>query len=267
MVKRQGLRLSRKLKNALITTAFILFTGLSFLALLSIVGNVLYHAMQPLITHVETFQIESNELIFALKELVLSLWLVLLALVISTPLALLTALLITEYRDCCFTSLIRLFVDVLAGMPGILAGLAVYGLALSLFQMPTSKIVLILVLFLFLMPKLSKGFAQVFNEIPFHYREAAYAIGANKKQVIFHILLPMTVRALSASVLLGAARTLGASAPLLLFGVGVHYLAVDIYALAVRGSDGQAADYALVLLLLLGVVFSIAAWFDRDVME
>lgn len=266
MVKIHFYNLRRKFKNSMISIFIIVLTIFSVFTLISIVGNVLYLVMRPLFASGIMSQTALDHVHFAVHIIMETLSLLSIALIISTLLALGSAFLITEYGTSFVIRTIRLFVDVLAGMPGILIGMSVYGIGLIDRGFITWQMIVV-ALIVFLAPKLAKGFAQIFSGIPLHYREAAYAIGASRIQVIFRILLPMTKRALIASVFLGIARTIGTVAPVMLFGAPIHFLSLDIYHTALAGQLNQAAISAFFLLTIVFVLYSIAAWLDQKIIE
>ncbi len=266
MVKKKMYPVWRKIKNKVISLFFVALAVLSLVALVSIVGNVFHLTVSPL--HISSCSQNCGWISIwpGIRALWWTLRLLFIASVIALPFAFGTALFITEYRVTYLVFIVRLFVDILAGIPGILIAIVMYGFQFIVGQSSSNEL-FISSLIIFLLPKLAKGFAEIFYGVPLHYREAAFAIGSTRMQMVFKVLLPMTFRTLSASVLLGVARTLGVVAPLLLFDSGIHYLPVDIYHLTVNGEFIKAAMYSLFLLFTILLIYLFAAWLDQEIIK
>jgi len=106
----------------------------------------------------------------------------------------------------------------LAGVPSVVYGL--FGLALFsiAFGFRTSIISGSLTLAIMTLPVISSAVQEALSSIPRDIRESAYALGANKTEVIFRVLIPYAKLRILTAILIGGGRAIGETAPVLLTG-------------------------------------------------
>jgi phosphate transport system permease protein len=207
------------------------------------------------------------------------------AMVTAAPLSLATAVLLSEFTryDSVFGRLVRRSLDVLAGVPSIVFGL--FGNAFFCIYLELGFSILSggLTLACMVLPILIRTAEEGLQATPNDYRLAAAALGMSRSAALVHLLLPTATPALVAGLMLGIGRAVAETAALIftsgyvdrmpdsLFDSG-RALSVHIYDLSmnVAGGDGSAYSSALVLILLLLIINSIAMglakqWLHRGV--
>jgi phosphate transport system permease protein len=148
--------------------------------------------------------------------LVGTLELVLFAAVLALPVGILTAIYLVEYGRGRFAKAVTFFVDVMTGVPSIVAGLFVYtflllGLGLRPFGAAGAIALAIL-----MVPVSVRASEEMLKLVPRDLREAAYALGVPKWRTIVKVVLPTAMSGLITSSLLAIARVAGETAPLIL---------------------------------------------------
>lgn len=144
------------------------------------------------------------------------------ATLISVPIGLLTAIFLVEYRTTGrLSTVIRFLVDVMTGIPSIVAGLFAFALWAVLFGVGTkngySGAIALSVL---MIPTVVRSGEEMLRIVPNELREAALALGVPKWRVIIKVVLPTAASGLAAGITLAIARVIGETAPLLV-AVGV----------------------------------------------
>jgi phosphate transport system permease protein len=181
-------------------------------------------------------------------------------------------------QDSVSGRLVRRSLDVLAGVPSIVFGL--FGNAFFCIYLGLGFSILSggLTLACMVLPILIRTAEQGLQAAPNDYRLAAAALGMTRSATLVHLLLPSAAPALSASLILGLGRAIAETAALIftsgyvdrmpdsLFDSG-RALSVHIY---VAGGDANAYSSALVLIILLLIINSIAMslakqWLHRSV--
>lgn len=145
-----------------------------------------------------------------------TLWVTGIASVISIPVGLLTAIYLAEYGRGRLARAITLFVDVMTGIPSIVAGLFAYSLMVLLFG-PGTVLGLsgAIALSVLMIPVVVRSCEELLRLVPNEFREAAYALGVPKWRTILRVVLPTAVSGLVSGVILAVARVIGETAPLM----------------------------------------------------
>jgi len=141
-----------------------------------------------------------------------------LATLISVPIGLLTAIYLAEYgvRNR-LSKAITFFVDVMTGVPSIVAGLFAYALMSLIFGAGyKSGFSGSLALSVLMIPVVVRSSEELLRLVPNELREAAYALGVPKWLTIVKVVLPTAVSGLVSGVILSIARVIGETAPLLI---------------------------------------------------
>jgi len=139
------------------------------------------------------------------------------ATVISVPIGIMAAIYLNEYGgDSRLRKALTFFVDVMTGIPSIVAGLFAYAL-FELFFGPGIRLGVMgsVALSLLMVPIVIRSAEEVLKIVPNHLREAAYALGTPKWKTIVKVVLPTAFAGLVTGVMIAIARIVGETAPLL----------------------------------------------------
>jgi len=148
-----------------------------------------------------------------------SLYILSLTMLIAIPIGMMTGIYLSEYgRNSKIAEVILTAITSLAGVPSVVYGL--FGLALFsiAFGFRTSILSGSLTLSIMTLPVISSAVQEALSSIPRDIRESAYALGANKTEVIFKVLIPYAKLRILTAVLIGGGRAIGETAPVLLTG-------------------------------------------------
>jgi phosphate transport system permease protein len=147
-----------------------------------------------------------------------TLWVTGMASLISVPIGLLTAIYLSEYgRGGRLAKSITFFVDVMTGIPSIVAGLAAYAL-MGLLVGPGTKSAFSgsLALSVLMIPVVVRSCEEILRLVPNELREASLALGVPKWLTIVRIVIPTAISGLISGIILAIARVIGETAPLLI---------------------------------------------------
>jgi len=142
-------------------------------------------------------------------------------LVLAFPIGVLSALYLEEYAPRNrWTDLIEVSINNLAAVPSIIFGLLGLAVFLNFMNLPRSApIVGGLTLALMTMPVIVIAGRNAIKAVPPSIRDAALGIGASRVQVVFHHVLPLALPGILTGTIIGMARALGETAPLLMIGM------------------------------------------------
>ncbi|NDA79568.1 MAG: phosphate ABC transporter permease PstA [Actinobacteria bacterium] len=143
-----------------------------------------------------------------------TIWLIAIALIISVPLGILTALYLTEIKGPG-SALIRFLVQAMSGIPSIVAGLFIYSALISGTGRGFSGFMGALALSILMIPTVARTSEEVLKLVPAEYREAGLALGATHWKTVALVVIPAAKSGLVTAVILGVARIAGETAPLL----------------------------------------------------
>jgi phosphate transport system permease protein len=137
--------------------------------------------------------------------------------VISVPIGLLTAIYLVEYGTGRLKRAITFLVDVMTGIPSIVAGLFAFAL-FALFFGPGVRLGIMgaIALSVLMIPVVVRSSEEVLKLVPNELREAAYALGVPKWRTIVKVVLPTSIAGLATGITLAVARVVGETAPLLI---------------------------------------------------
>ncbi len=150
-----------------------------------------------------------------------SLLTMLVTLALAFPIGVLAALYLEEYAPRNrWTDLIEVSINNLAAVPSIIFGLLGLAVFLNFMNLPRSApIVGGLTLALMTMPVIVIAGRNAIKAVPPSIRDAALAVGASRVQVVFHHVLPLALPGILTGTIIGMARALGETAPLLMIGM------------------------------------------------
>jgi len=135
----------------------------------------------------------------------------------SVPIGLLTAIYLVEYGRGRLKKAITFFVDVMTGIPSIVAGLFAYAL-FAIFFGPGIRLGVMgaIALSVLMIPVVVRSAEEVLKLVPNELREASYALGVPKWRTIVKVVIPTSIAGLGTGVTLAIARVVGETAPLLI---------------------------------------------------
>jgi phosphate transport system permease protein len=137
----------------------------------------------------------------------------------AVPVGIYGAIYLEEYaRKNWFTDLIEINITNLAGVPSIVYGLLALGLFVYTFGLGQSILSAGLTLALLILPIVIVTTREALRAIPLHIREGAYACGASQWQVVHDHLLPYGLPGILTGVIIGMARAIGETAPIITIG-------------------------------------------------
>nr|WP_310041331.1 phosphate ABC transporter permease PstA [Sphingomonas sp. BE123] len=150
-----------------------------------------------------------------------SLLTMLVTLLIAFPIGVFSAIYLEEYAPRNrWTDLIEVSINNLAAVPSIIFGLLGLAVFLNFMQLPRSApLVGGMTLALMIMPVIVIAGRNAIKAVPPSIRDAALGIGASRIQVVFHHVLPLALPGILTGTIIGMARALGETAPLLLIGM------------------------------------------------
>ncbi len=153
----------------------------------------------------------------ALHALVGTLEIGLMTAVVAVPLGILGAIYLVEYgRGKKASRWISFTVDILGGIPSIVAALFVYALVITILGLNRSAIAAALSLVLLMLPVVLRSTEEMLKLVPDSLREASYALGVPKWKTVLQVVLPTSFGGIATGVVLGLARVMGETAPLLI---------------------------------------------------
>ncbi|TBH17565.1 phosphate ABC transporter permease PstA [Thermus thermamylovorans] len=148
-----------------------------------------------------------------------SIWVLSLALLIAIPVGIGTAILLEEYlREGTWNRILEVNLRNLAGVPSIVYGLLGLALFVRGLGLGPSILAASMTLALLAIPVIVVTAREALRAVPESLRQAAFALGATRRQVVFRVVFPAALPGMVTGVILAAARLIGEAAPLLLVG-------------------------------------------------
>jgi phosphate transport system permease protein len=197
---------------------------------------------------------------------------------ISVPLGLLVAIYLNEYGAKGFSTVVRLLVDVMTGIPSIVAGLFVLAFWVIGLHEGYSGFAGSMALAILMLPVVTRSSEEMLRLVPNPLREAGYALGIPKWRVILSVILPTARTGITTGVMLAVARVTGETAPLLLTAAGTLFInnnpfhgqqeALPLYVFS-SAASGTPADVnrawaaAFTLILIVVLLYVVARLLTR----
>jgi phosphate transport system permease protein len=150
--------------------------------------------------------------------------------VISIPIGVMVAIYLVEYGGG--TPLGRLasfMVDILAGVPSIVAALFIYALWVATLGFQRSEFAVSLALVLLMLPVIVRATEEMLRIVPVDLREASYALGVPKWKTIARVVIPTGMSGIVTGIMLAVARVMGETAPLLILVGYAQAMNFDIF--------------------------------------
>lgn len=156
-----------------------------------------------------------------LYQVIATVYLILGAVIVSAPIGVSAAIYLTEYAPQNFvTNLIRFAIENLAGIPSVIYGL--FGLAFFVIflKFEYSLLAGALAASVMVLPVIIRTSEEALKGVPKSYRQSSLALGVNKWQTIYHVVLPSAFPGILTGLLLSIGRIVGESAVLILAAGG-----------------------------------------------
>lgn len=200
------------------------------------------------------------------------------AALLSVPLGVLAAIYLVEYGTGRFAKITTFMVDILAGVPSIVAALFVFAFWVATLGFPQSAFAVSLALVLLMLPVVVRNTEEMLKLVPDELREASYALGVPKWKTIARIVVPTALPGMISGILLALARVMGETAPVLVlvgYARSINYdafsgnmasLPLLIYTeLTNPEAAGRMRVWgaALTLILLIAALYVAAAFVNR----
>ena len=200
------------------------------------------------------------------------------AVAISVPLGIMAAIYLVEYGTGRLAKVTTFMVDILAGVPSIVAALFVFALWIGTLGFPQSAFAVSLALVLLMLPVVVRSTEEMLKLVPDELREASYALGVPKWKTIVRIVVPTALPGMISGILLALARVMGETAPVLVlvgYARSINYDAFEgnmaslpllIYSELINPEAAgrqRVWGAALTLILLVAVFYVAAAFVNR----
>ena len=202
--------------------------------------------------------------------------------VFAIPVAILVAIYLVEYGGGKRLAWwVTFFVDVMTGIPSIVAGLFIFTIWILLLGFQRAGFPAALALTILMIPTVVRSTEEMLKLVPNDLREAAYALGVPKWLTILRVVLPTALPGVITGIMLGVARVIGETAPLLLLIGGTDSINQNLFSgpqsalpLIIFDQAGrpnqQAIDRAwgaaltlIVIVMLLNLIARVVARFTR----
>ena len=138
-----------------------------------------------------------------------------LATLFSVPLAVAAALFLAEVGGALARP-VRIIVEAMTALPDVIAGLFIYALFILTLGFHRSGLAASLALAVTMLPIITRASEVVLRLVPGTLREAAYALGSSQRRTVWNVVLPTARSGLTTAVVLGMARGIGETAPVLI---------------------------------------------------
>jgi phosphate transport system permease protein len=197
------------------------------------------------------------------------------ALIVSFPIGLLTALYLTEIRGK-LSRPIKFLVQAMSGVPSIVAGLFILSILVIPVTQELTGLMGSLALSILMIPTIARTAEEMLRLIPNDLREAGVALGATQWRTVSGVIVPAAKSGLVTAVILGVARIIGETAPILLVSGGADALnfnptsgpmgSLPFYIWKAFLTGGTEEAYArawggmLILLVLIVFLFGLARY-------
>ncbi|MEV6240091.1 phosphate ABC transporter permease PstA [Lentzea sp. NPDC051838] len=150
--------------------------------------------------------------------------------VISVPIGIMVAIYLVEYGGRSKLSRATTFmVDILTGVPSIVAALFVYTVWITYFGLGRSALAVSLALVLLMVPVVVRTTEEMLKIVPDELREASYALGIPKWKTIVKIVIPTALSGILTGIMLALARVMGETAPVLVLAAYAPFINFNLF--------------------------------------
>ncbi|SPJ41651.1 Phosphate transport system permease protein PstA [Corynebacterium diphtheriae subsp. lausannense] len=213
---------SRRLRNSVVTVAVTLAIVVAIVPLLSVLYTLISHGVGTIIT--SSWWTSSQKGVMysvagggALHAMIGTLVQTLLCSAVAIPLGVLAAIFLVEYAgDFRLGKMCTFMVDIMTGIPSIVAALFVYSLWIVLLGFERSGIAVSIALLILMVPVVVRTTEEMLRIVPQNLREASLALGVPRWRTIVSVVVPTALPGIITGVMLAIARVMGESAPVLI---------------------------------------------------
>ena len=256
----------------------------SFVVIISVLWSLLYRGLQalsiPFLTQNSTYISPSTPLEYGgIAHAALgTLLIVAISALIAVPIGIATAIYITEVRGKA-VPYVRFFVQSMSGVPSVVAGLFILTTLILTGAINTSAFAGGLAYAILMLPTVARTAEEVLRLVPDDLRTGALALGSTRARTVFQVVLPAAKTGIVTAIILGVARVIGETAPLLMtagkndatitdpFSDPISTLPVTIFenvAQPYPDAVTRAWGSALVLMVLVAILFTAARIIGRN---
>lgn len=162
---------------------------------------------------------------------------------ISIPIGVLVGIYLVEYGGGSRLGKLTTFmVDILTGVPSIVAALFIYALWVATLGFQRSGFAVALALVLLMIPVIVRSTEEMLRIVPMDLREASYALGVPKWKTIVRVVIPTALSGIVTGILLALARVMGETAPLLVLVGYSHAMNFDMFSGFMGSLPGMMFD-------------------------
>lgn len=214
--------LRRRVANAIATVLVTLAMGVALVPLVWVMYSVIEHGFSAVSSSAWWTHSQAGMTAFAAgggayHAIVGTLLQGLVCAALSIPIGIFVAIYLVEYgAGTRLGKLATFMVDILTGVPSIVAALFIYALWVATLGFHRSGFAVSLSLVLLMVPVIVRATEEMLRIIPMDLREASYALGAPKWKTITSIVIPTALSGIVTGILLALARVMGETAPLLI---------------------------------------------------
>lgn len=211
----------RKIRNSLATVLVWTAFGIALVPLVWVVWTVVSRGAGTVLdsgwwTHSQNGVTERQEGGGAFHAIVGSVLQVLVCTLLAVPVGLMCGIFLVEYGRGKIAAAASFMVDVLTGIPSIVAALFVYALVITTMGLDRQGFAVSLALVLLMIPVIVRTTEEMLKLVPNDIREASLALGVPKWKTITKIVIPTALAGIVTGIMLGVARVIGETAPLLI---------------------------------------------------
>jgi phosphate transport system permease protein len=221
----------RRAKDRLATSMVVVCTCAAILPLVAVLGFTVVKGMTVLnvsfLTHTMRGVAEQDPDGGIYHAIIGTLEQVGLAALMAVPFGLLVAIYLVEYSSGRLGRVVSFFVDVMTGLPSIVAGLFIFALWILALGQSFSGFAGSLALTILMLPTVVRSAEEMLKIVPDSLREGSYALGIQKWVTVLRVVLPTALTGIVTGVMLAVARVTGETAPLLLTVFGNPALNFD----------------------------------------
>lgn len=256
----------------------------SFVVIISVIWSLLSHGLKalsiPFLTQNSTYISPSTPLEYGgIAHAALgTLLIVAISALIAVPIGIATAIYITEVRGKA-VPYVRFFVQSMSGVPSVVAGLFILTTLILTGAINTSAFAGGLAYAILMLPTVARTAEEVLRLVPDDLRTGALALGSTRARTVFQVVLPAAKTGIVTAIILGVARVIGETAPLLMtagkndatvtnpFSDPISTLPVSIFenvAQPYPDAVTRAWGSALILMVLVAILFTTARLIGRN---
>lgn len=220
----------RKITSGIMVTLMVIATLLAIVPLVWVLYSVISQGLRLNLTY-EWWSQDINTTTFrfrgggALHAILGTIIIGLITTAISVPIAIIGAIFLIEYaRGTKAARIVSFAVDILSGIPSIVAALFIYALFVTTLGFNISAFLASLALVILMIPVVLRSTEEMLKLVPDSLREASYAMGIPKWKTIVKIVIPTAFGGIATGVVLGMARVMGETAPLLVLTMYDKYV-------------------------------------------